>query len=99
MRKDRNNRLGRFESIEHVTPLDPLDVTLRLDELAKLEDGWLDGKGKAPAKEKLEWIADTFESSFDTGLSLPHLYPTAEGGVQAEWSLNDWEVSLDIDLE
>lgn len=99
VRKDRNNRLGRFESIEHVTPLDPLDVTLRLDELAKLEDGWLDGKGKAPAKEKLEWIAATFESSFDTGLSLPHLYPTAEGGVQAEWSLNDWEVSLDIDLE
>ncbi|MDF2276557.1 hypothetical protein P0R36_15230, partial [Aeromonas caviae] len=24
--------------------------------------------------------------------------PTAEGGVQAEWSLNGWEISLEVDL-
>lgn len=99
VRKDRDDHLKGFESIEHVTPLDPLDVTLRLEELAKLSDGWLDGKGRAPAKEKLDWLANTFESSFETDLPLPHLYPTAEGGVQAEWGLNDWEVSLEIDLD
>jgi hypothetical protein len=27
------------------------------------------------------------------------LYPTGEGGVQAEWSLDQWEVTLDIDLK
>ena len=30
---------------------------------------------------------------------MPHLYPTAEGGVQAEWSIGDWEISLEIDVE
>jgi hypothetical protein len=27
-----------------------------------------------------------------------HLYPTAEGGVQAEWTPGGWEASLEIDL-
>ncbi len=31
-------------------------------------------------------------------LPLPYLYPTVEGGVQAEWSINQWEISLEIDL-
>jgi hypothetical protein len=98
-KKDRENHLKNFESIEHVTPLDPLDVTLRLEEVARLDNGWLNGKGRAAAKEKLDWLTNAFDSSFDTDLPLPYLYPTAEGGVQAEWSLNNWEVSLEIDLE
>ena len=37
---------------EHVTPLDPLDVEIRLKELAQLQDGWLDGKGRAAVDRK-----------------------------------------------
>ena len=96
---DRADRLKGFESIEHVTPLDPLDVTLRLEQIAVLKDGWLDGKGNAPDKDKIAWLADMFDAHFDGDLPLPYLYPTAEGGVQAEWTMNDWEVSLEIDLE
>jgi hypothetical protein len=98
LRKDRDNHLKGFESIEHVTLLDPLDINLRLDELAKLGEGWLDGKGHAATRDQLNWLADAFQLNFDTELSLPYLYPTAEGGVQAEWSLGDWEVSLEVDL-
>lgn len=99
LRKDRDNHLKSFESIEHVTPLDPLDVALRIEELAKLTDGWLDGKGRAPDKHQLDWLADAFDVYFDADLPLPFLYPTAEGGVQAEWSLNECAVSLEIDLK
>ena len=98
VRRDRNDHPLRFDSIEHVTPLDPLDIRLRLEELAGLKEGWLDGKGRIPAKNDLEWFASSFETFFDSDLPLPYLYPTAEGGLQAEWSLNGWEVSLDIDL-
>ena len=98
VQRDRTDRIKGFESIEHVTSLDPLDTTLRLNQVAMLEDGWLNGKGKAPTKEKLAWLAEAFESDFDSDLPLPYLYPTAEGGVQAEWSLNDWAVTLEIDL-
>jgi hypothetical protein len=98
VQRDRTDRIKGFESIEHVTPLDPLDTTLRLNQFAALEDGWLDGNGKAPAKEELEWLAEAFESDFDSDLPLPYLYPTAEGGVQAEWNLNDWAVTLEIEI-
>jgi hypothetical protein len=98
VQRDRRDRIKGFESIEHVTPLDPLDTRLRLNQFATLEDGWLNGKGKAPAKENLEWLAEAFESDFDSDLPLPYLFPTAEGGVQAEWNLKDWAVTLDIDL-
>ena len=99
VQRDRADRLKGFESIEHVTPLDRLDVTLRLEQMASLKDGWLDGKGIAPDKDKLTWLADLFDAHFDGNLPLPYLYPTAEGGVQAEWTLNGYEVSLEIDLE
>jgi hypothetical protein len=50
-------------------------------------------------KEKLTWLADMFDAHFDADLPLPYLYPTAEGGVQAEWTMNDREVSLEINFE
>lgn len=97
--RDRSDRLKGFESIEHITPLDPLDLTLRLEQIATLKDGWLDGQGHAPASDKLEWLGNAFDSNFDADLPLPYLYPTAEGGIQAEWSLGDWSVTLEINLD
>ena len=99
IKEDGDNRLQVLHAIEPATPLDQMNVSLRLTEMAKLEDGWLDGKGRAAAKENLDWLANSFDTWFDADLPLPYHYPTAEGGVQAEWSLGDWEVSLDIDLE
>lgn len=97
VQRDRSDRVKGFESIEHVTQLDPLDVVLRLDEISKLKDGWLDGSGIAPSKELLEGLQNDFENSFDSFLPLPYMYPTEVGGIQAEWTLNDWEVVLEID--
>jgi hypothetical protein len=99
VRKDRDGHLRGFESIEHATPLDPQDVTLRLEELAALQNGWLDGTGVAPNKDALPKLARLFDTSFDSDLPLPFLYPTPEGGLQAEWNLGDWSVTLEIELE
>lgn len=98
-KKDRQDHLKGFETVEHVSPLDPLDVTLRLEELASLKDGWLDGKGQAPTMAKLQQLATLFDTNFDADLPLPHLYPTPDGGIQAEWSLGDWEATLEINLD
>lgn len=97
--RNRANRLVRVESIEDVTILDPLDVALRLEELSDLKDGWLDGRGFAPSWAGLQWLVYAFEKNYDISLPLPYLYPTPEGGIRAEWSLNDQEISLEIDLE
>ncbi|MBD3377256.1 hypothetical protein GF406_19670 [candidate division KSB1 bacterium] len=76
----------------------PLDIPTRLDELSRLSDGWLDGRGRALDAQGLQWLGNSFSANLDSQLPLPYLYPTAEGGVQAEWSINKWEVSLEIDL-
>lgn len=96
--RDRADRLKRFESVEHVTALDPLDIETRLEELARLREGWLDGKGQALDREALLRLAQAFDQHYAADLPLPYLYPTAEGGVQAEWTLGGWEVSLEIVL-
>jgi hypothetical protein len=96
--RDRADRPRRFESVEHVSPLDPLDIETRLEELAQLQKGWLDGKGCALDQTSLIRLAQAFEECFSSDLPLPHLYPTPEGGVQAEWTIGQWEVSLEITL-
>jgi hypothetical protein len=76
-----------------------LDVEIRLEKLAELSDGWLDGKGVALNRDALKKLTHNFDRYFDSDLPLPYLYPTAEGGIQAEWSHNNWEISLEIDLQ
>lgn len=95
---NRNERLQGFESIEHISILDALDVPARLEELRGLQDGWLDGKGTAPSGEGLDWLADAFGRYFPDDLPLPFVYPAAEGGVQAEWSPKPHEITIEIDL-
>ena len=95
---DRQERLVRLESIEDILSLDPLDVPARLYELRGLKNGWLDGEGVAPSTDRLNWLAETFDRLYPDELPLPHVYPTVEGGIQAEWSLGSCEASLTIDL-
>ncbi len=94
----RQNRLLGFESIEHLSLLDPLDVPARLDELRSLGDGWLEGRGIAPSAAGLDWLAACFDRHYPDDLPLPHVYPTADGSIQAEWSLAGNDVSLEVDL-
>ena len=58
-----------------------------------------DGKGKAPGKQEFEWLGNTFETNFSPYLPLPYMYPTPEGGIMAEWTINKIrEISLDVSI-
>jgi hypothetical protein len=95
---DRSSNLQSLESIEHISILDPIDVSARLEELRLLKDGWLDGKGIAPDNSGLDWLSNIFEEKYPDHLPLPLIFPTAEGCVLVEWSINDNEISIEIDL-
>lgn len=95
---DRYDRLVGVEPVDQISRLDPMDIRIRLDEMRRLEDGWLNGDGKAPGSDELEWLAVVFDRYYPGDLPIPYLYPTAEGGVQAEWSLSDNEISLEVNL-
>jgi len=96
---DRAGVIKKFETLEEVTLLDPLDIETRLEELSLLENGWLNGKGKALNKHKTKLVNEYFYRFYSDSLPLPYLYPTAEGGLQAEWKIKDWDISLEIDLD
>jgi hypothetical protein len=62
----------------------------RCEEFRSLEDGWLDGQGRAPSwafiqrAEKAIWHLVGL-----LGIDRPHVYPTPEGGLQAEWDAGE----------
>ena len=91
--------LKAFESVEEVIPVDPLDVSTRLEALRSLSPGWLDGEGSALGASGVDWLSEAFERHYDDSLPLPHTFPTEEGGVLFEWKVADVDASLDIDLQ
>lgn len=97
-RINRDDKLLGFEFVEHVSVLDPLDVPARLDELRLLKAGWLEGGGSAPTSAGIDWLSDKFTRDYPEDLPLPFVFPTAEGGIRLEWSIEPHEVTLDIDL-
>ncbi|XZF13495.1 hypothetical protein ACTHGU_17080 [Chitinophagaceae bacterium MMS25-I14] len=92
------DKLESFDSIEHITHLDPLDVRSRLEDIATLENGWLNGEGIEPNKVGLNWFSETFENNYDPELPLPYLYPTINGDLQAEWTIADYDITLSVNL-
>lgn len=75
-------------------PSHPLNIPGQLDDLRTIEDGWLDGDGTAPRGRLLDWLSESLGVHYPDDAALPHLYPTVEGGVQAEWTLGSHEISL-----
>jgi len=87
-----------IESVESQIVLDRLDIRARTEELKLLRNGWFDGVGVAPDCAGLEWLAESFGTSYPDDLPLPYLFPTPAGQVLAEWSQKPWSSSLEIDL-
>ena len=75
------------------------DVAHRLEGFRKLKHDWAKAGYIAPNHKGLDWLADRFASIFPRDLELPHVYPTPEGGVEAEWMIGDHRVIFEIDLK
>ena len=88
--------------------VDPFNIGSRLDEFRCLEDGWAagihsaenwgDDFGKSFSEDGLNWLETQFNLHYHRPSPRPYLYPTPDGGVQVEWSLGQFEVSLEICL-
>ena len=91
-------KLLEFDSIERISLLHELDISAQIDDLRLLKGGWLEGRGKAPSQDGLDWLLQAFKNYYSGDLPLPYLYPTEPGGVQAEWSLGRNEITLEINL-
>ena len=85
------------EALREIEDVQTDTLTSRFHSLMELRDGWLDGKGKAPPHDFLRWLVGQFKNQYPVGLPRPYIYPTPDGGIQAEWSLGPCDVSLTID--
>lgn len=66
----------------------------RLTQIAQLETGWLYGKGAAVPASEITWLIALFARLETLGVPQPHLFPTPDGHVQAEWSLRNGDIEV-----
>ena len=94
----RQGRLLKFESLDSIEVLDPLDIFVQIESIRQLKEGWLDGEGKIPSEVGLNWVVECFDRNLSDRV-MPYLYPTVDGGLRAEWSVKKWELSLDVNVD
>lgn len=72
----------------------------RFTELLNMTDGWHDGDYPAPSELSVHAMRNLIiDLSNNNDIPSPNLYPTASGGVVSEWSIGDWEASIEINQE
>jgi hypothetical protein len=88
-----------FDTISHIHLVEPrTDTASQITRLRSLDDGWLEGGGKAPSSEGLDWLSQAFDRHYSTDLPTPYIYPTEEGCVQSEWTFGTIDINVRIDL-
>ncbi|MFN3589619.1 MAG: hypothetical protein ACK4UP_09560 [Spirosomataceae bacterium] len=95
-----SDRLTKLGEIQDVIGLDYLDVPARLEELTQLPQGWFDGiQGELIPKVAAKWLGEKFDEYYDSeNLPLPATFPTPDGNIQFEWSINSNEVAISVNL-
>lgn len=91
------DKLEKMVSVESLEIQQDYQLAAKFEELSGLGDGWYDGKGKAPAHEKLDKLASHMVGHYPESLALPAIVPTPEGNLLLEWDA-EGDPSVDIDL-
>ena len=75
------------------------DIRKQISRLKNLQDGWLDGTGKACHPMGLANLAEQLTSYYPCDAPELRLYPTADGNVQAEWWIGNYNAVLEVFLD
>jgi len=81
-----------LEPFEHPRAHEVKKLWGRLDDLMRLEDGWIEGEGVAPAEKAVVSARDVLGRLLvdHEWVDRPKVFPTPSGGIQAEWMLGPW---------
>ena len=75
------------------------DIREQISNLGNLQDGWLDGTGKACDPTGLANLAEQLVSHYPFDAPELRLYPTGDGNVQAEWWIGNHSAVLEVFLD
>ena len=81
------DQLQKMVSVTSLEVQQDYQLAMRFDELRTLENGWYDGQGIAPDKEKLDSIADKIIGHYPEKLPIPAIVPTPDGNLLLEWNV------------
>ena len=62
-----------------------------------LPPGWLDGEGLPPSRKLLDLVGEWLGAHQPNNVQQPRLFPTPEGGVEAEWRIGRLDLSIEFD--
>lgn len=87
---DGEDRSCSYGTIKDIRELEGPAINERFEYIATLEDGWLNGIGKAPTKRFVEQVRKAAWRLVESlGVPRPRAFPTEEGGIQLEWDEAD----------
>ena len=87
-----------IDTIEHVDLLDNNDVEVRLEYISSLNEGWYYGEGSSFERKLLDQFLNKYTDFYREDLLTPNTYPTVDGEVQLEWSNDNCDISLTVDI-
>ncbi len=94
---DRNDALVRFDSVHELTFEDAADVLTDAVAAAVVGEGWFDGDGSATDPEVVRRAQALLAAIVASGAPQPRVFPVPDGGVQAEWTVGDREISVAVE--
>ncbi|MBL9180559.1 MAG: hypothetical protein JNN17_00265 [Verrucomicrobiaceae bacterium] len=95
---DVNDRLTAITEIEQLELLPHLKLVNGIEALTDLQDGWLEGGGKAPDHERLTGLMNEMVRVFPADLEYPAVMPTEEGNVVFEWIRPHARIELEVNF-
>lgn len=99
VRFNKTDNIIKIESLESISELEDLDIPYRLEEISYLKSGWFDSDSESFNMTQLRWLSSEFDDKFDPKLPLPNTFPTPETDIQFEWSSENIEADLVVDLK
>jgi hypothetical protein len=93
---DTTDKLQKFIETRNLEVIPHPILVRQLDEIYSLEDGWLDGQGKAADKNEAEWFFENFLTNYPDGLPYPQCCLTPSGNLFFEWIIKPKRLSLEI---
>lgn len=83
---DRAGKHKQYTDVITVEPSLPLEWRARLEEVASVEEGWLYPASPPPSPDVMAAVRDILLAGMDADIARPGMFPSAEGGVQLEWT-------------
>ena len=95
---DVNERLCSIIEIDQLDCLPHYDLVSKIDALALLTDGWLEGCGIAPTNVNINWLTNSVVQHFPKDLEYPSIVPTEDGNVIFEWIRPRSRIELEVNF-